>query len=691
MTPEGLKRESEVDRSQSISSLTGRKLDRIIIGIMAVVIAFLVIDRFLISDVQQMGSEPFSPESGKQASSVGEEKRGLTPAVPHHATVAVLPFVNMSGDASNEYFSDGLTETLLHMLAQLPDLQVAARTSSFAFKGQNKGIAEIASTLGVAHILEGSVQRAGERVRVTAQLIRADDGFHVWSQNYDRTLDDIFAIQDEIAGDVAGALGASLLGVSGKVLHGVSTKNTAAYDLYLQALEQQTIFSYGSLDRAEGFLKESLARDPQFIEAKLSLARNYILKLNTGLIDPSTAQSAVLPLLGQVNAQRPGDPLARALELWLVTDYWSEGATGEERRKAIEEMRTLLTRIPADTWVRERVASLMHNDLNKPEVALEVVQAGLMLDPLSPRLHEELGQIYLQLERYDEARVAFERSLQLGPDNPNIYSRMSDLEAEVGNLTAMLNWQRKAIEKDPRDHELVAQLASNFFLLSMTEEGNRWAERCYALAPQTPVCRSLQLKQAYANHDPEKRLELAKAMLKDDVGMRRWAFGSALFDYCDVMIDRSQAADAFAFIQSLYPSIADIENPPRSFKELTIRSAGVELKNWFAPPEETQRLLNLWLEQHASLGQEPFDEPDERIWLHLLRGELETAVEIALKEDLNEPIANDLYWQSRYATPMWRELAQVPEVAARLREKSREMDLLREEVRTALLAPEWNR
>jgi TolB-like protein len=118
----------------------------------------------------------------------------------------------MSGDANNEYFSDGLTETLLHMLAQIPELRVAARTSSFAFKGKDTGIKEISTALGVAHILEGSVQKAGNRVRVTAQLIRADDGFHVWSQNYDRTLEDIFAIQDEIAEDVADALGASLLG-----------------------------------------------------------------------------------------------------------------------------------------------------------------------------------------------------------------------------------------------------------------------------------------------------------------------------------------------------------------------------------------------------------------------------------------------------------------------------------------------
>ncbi len=180
MTPEGLKKEKDVDRSQSVTHQTGRKLDRMIIGIMAVVIAFLVLDRFVLKD-EGMQSGPDT------ASQVNGNKEKPAPTVEAGPSVAVLPFINMSGDANNEYFSDGLTETLLHMLAQLPELRVAARTSSFAFKGTNTGIEEISKTLGVAHVLEGSVQKAGNRVRITAQLIRANDGFHVWSQNYDRT------------------------------------------------------------------------------------------------------------------------------------------------------------------------------------------------------------------------------------------------------------------------------------------------------------------------------------------------------------------------------------------------------------------------------------------------------------------------------------------------------------------------
>ena len=190
LTPEGIKKETQVNRDTSITSKTGRKLDLITIVAVVVGIGFISFSSVIVP--------PPALETAETTA--------------HEASVAVLPFVNMSGNAENEYFSDGLTETLLHMLAQVPGLKVAARTSSFSFKEQPELTAsEIANILNVAHILEGSVQRAGDRVRITAQLIRADDGFHVWSENYDRTLDNIFDIQDEIAEKVGGALSESLL------------------------------------------------------------------------------------------------------------------------------------------------------------------------------------------------------------------------------------------------------------------------------------------------------------------------------------------------------------------------------------------------------------------------------------------------------------------------------------------------
>src|SRR6476620_5958908 len=196
-TPEGLKRESQIDPAQSIAAHTGKKLDRWIIAIMAIAIVLLLTNTFVWHKGAGLSADADSVPVMEQS-------------------IAVLPFVNMSSDKEQEYFSDGISEELLNLLAKIPQLQVTARTSSFSFKGKETGIPEIARALHVAHVLEGSVRKAGNSVRITAQLIKAGTGTHLWSQTYDRKLDDIFAIQDEIAADVVKQLKVTLLGAAPK-------------------------------------------------------------------------------------------------------------------------------------------------------------------------------------------------------------------------------------------------------------------------------------------------------------------------------------------------------------------------------------------------------------------------------------------------------------------------------------------
>jgi TolB-like protein len=201
MTPEGLKRESQIDRSHSITPQTGRKLDRVIIVFLALAVATLLLDRFLLTEA------PVREPAASSAVEAGPPP-AAPPSTPHSAklSVAVLPFLALSNGPDDGYFADGLTEEILNALAQLPELLVTARTSAFSFKGQDLPVQEIASTLGVAHIVEGSVRRAGERLRVTAQLIRAADGFHLWSENYDSTEEDTIAVQQDIAEKIALAM-----------------------------------------------------------------------------------------------------------------------------------------------------------------------------------------------------------------------------------------------------------------------------------------------------------------------------------------------------------------------------------------------------------------------------------------------------------------------------------------------------
>jgi TolB-like protein len=199
LTPEGVKREKDVDRSQSITSTTGKKLDRAIIGILVVAVALLLFDRFRVSE-PDTATGPADSTSEVQGTVQAETK----PVA--EKSVAVLPFIAMSSGPDDEYFADGLTEEILNALAQLPELLITARTSSFSFKGQDLPVQEIAEKLGVQHIVEGSVRRSGDRLRVTAQLVRAADGFHLWSQNYDSTSDDTIQVQEDIAEKIAVAM-----------------------------------------------------------------------------------------------------------------------------------------------------------------------------------------------------------------------------------------------------------------------------------------------------------------------------------------------------------------------------------------------------------------------------------------------------------------------------------------------------
>ena len=191
MTPEGLKREVEVDRTASITPHTGRKLDRLIIAGLVVAVAYFA----WTSQREPEPAEP-PPTETSVAAEIGPDER----------SIAVLPFVNMSSDEEQEWFADGLTEELLNSLARMPDLLVAARTSSFGYKGSTDSVQNIAKALGVAHVLEGSVRRGNDRLRITAQLIRASDGFHLWSETYDRSPDDVIAIQEDLAIEIARAL-----------------------------------------------------------------------------------------------------------------------------------------------------------------------------------------------------------------------------------------------------------------------------------------------------------------------------------------------------------------------------------------------------------------------------------------------------------------------------------------------------
>ena len=267
LTPQGLKRDEDVAPEQSITPQTGRRMDRMIIVVLVLALGYFAFDKFVLAPRR---------EAALVASAVPNESKSIINA----KSIAVLPFVNMSEDKANEYFSDGISEELLNLLAKIPQLQVTARTSSFSFKGKEIGIPEIARTLHVAHVLEGSVRKAGNSVRITAQLIKAGTDTHLWSQTYDRKLDDIFAIQDEIAADVVKQLKVTLLGAAPKA----RTTDPEAYALYLQAVQLGRQFTAEAFQQSDALYRKVLAIDPRYAPAWDGLARNFVNETGQGLL-----------------------------------------------------------------------------------------------------------------------------------------------------------------------------------------------------------------------------------------------------------------------------------------------------------------------------------------------------------------------------------------------------------------------
>jgi TolB-like protein len=290
LTPEGLKKTGEVDVTASVTGSTGKKINAVIITSLVVALVYFVWDRQQLIDAANGVAEPVAaideaPNPDADESNAPEPADETT---DKRRSIAVLPFVNMSSDAEQEWFADGLTEEILNSLARTPDLLVAARTSSFKFKGSGEDIPTIAESLGVEHVLEGSVRRSGDRLRVTAQLIRANDGFHLWSETFDRTMNDVIEIQEQVAIEIADALETAMDPEALARMVSTGTSSVPAYEAYLQGLAYTgsalvSTDGYQYVSARESFEK-AVAADPEFSLAHRQIAAFWNTQMSRTLI-----------------------------------------------------------------------------------------------------------------------------------------------------------------------------------------------------------------------------------------------------------------------------------------------------------------------------------------------------------------------------------------------------------------------
>jgi len=583
---------------------------------------------------------------------------------PSANSVAVLPFVNMSDDADNEYFSDGLTETLLHMLAQIPDLKVAARTSSFAFKGRNESVQKIARALEVDHVLEGSVQRAGDRVRVTAQLIRASDGFHVWSEVYDRTLDDIFAIQDEIAGKVGSALSASLLGENSEVsLAGITTADPDAYDLYLQAREARAKYSYGGLQEAEDLLKGALLIDPDFTDAKVELASSYVHQWETGLMDQRTAIGEIIAISEQALTDRPDDPVAKATSIYAKAMSLASKGDPNAFTDLVNELEAIVARAPAALEPRLLLVRA-YSSLKRFDDCLPILEGALTLDPFNPALHYEMGTAYMKLKRPDEARAALERSLELEPAQPNAYTNLGVLSLQAGDGVGYAGYFLKALAVDPKDHELPGMLAMFLYELGVVEVADEFRRRVLALSPTSTVAYQLEIARAKALGNTEASIAAARRAIEDDIENRRFAFGSAVQHLIRTGVQQGRVEEELAWLDEQNPGMFDVDAAQLPLK---LRSSqNLAFDGWinYLPNDEVQRRLDTLLTYIESLGVDPTENPNTHIGILLIRGQIDEAIELALESVFSESVAMHLDWRDTWLQPHYAKIAEDDRIQA---------------------------
>jgi adenylate cyclase len=402
VTPTGIKPSTEVDPQQSIARQTGRKLDRAIIAVLAVALLYFVADKFWIS--KRVATIPAATLAAPAAVTAP-----ASPAIPEKS-VAVLPFVDMSEKKDQEYFSDGMAEEIIDLLVKVPELRVPARTSSFYFKGKQTTIVDIAKALGVAYVLEGSVRKSGKTLRITAQLIKADAGFHVWSETFDRQLTDVFKVQDEIAGQVVKALKLSLL--AGALPPGNRTLNLEANDQYMQAVFFFNQSSKVGTIRAMNLLHRALELDPTFALAWAQLSRELAFQAEN-ILPKGESESA------RIEARRTAEK-AVALDPSLPEAYVALGRVymyydGDITKAAAEYGRALeLNPRSGDAMLQ---LGLVAGQQGRLDERVRLQEQALAMDPLNVNILDVLGNAYLAVGKPSVAETIFRRQLELSPQN----------------------------------------------------------------------------------------------------------------------------------------------------------------------------------------------------------------------------------------------------------------------------------
>ncbi len=508
ITPEGLRLEKDVDPAESITHVTGRRLDFIVISLLCAAVILFAYDKWWIGP-------------------------------PPEKSIAVLPFDNLSADPDQDYFSDGLSDTLIHVLAQVSDLKVTAKTSSFYFKGKNIDVGDIARELKVGTILEGSVQIVGDRVRVIAQLVNAGEGTHLWSKSFDRDLTDIFAVQDEIAQEVVKALMVTMLDAEEKRLAQRYQPTLEAYGELILGRQQMAKRTTGSLAAAEQHFKEAIELDPDYALAYVGLTNTIALQVHYAgrLMEESLESQQPLiekaldldPLSGEVYT-------ARAFFHWNRNDL---EAAEKDFLKAIELNPNYVT---AHHWY-----SNMLNQNGRFEEGLAQFRVAAELDPMAPIIQSELAWSTWHTGRVEEAMTLIRRNIEQNPEFPKSYSLMAGFQTALGHVGDAQRWIKEARKRNPQGPEIWEQECLGFLHLGEASFAENCANQLSEVHPEKiATVNTLRLLHLYRG-EWDAAIAAVKLLLELEAGYRGWTtfLADLKARQGDVHSARRLMADAF--------------------------------------------------------------------------------------------------------------------------------------------------
>jgi adenylate cyclase len=418
LTPQGLKRDEDVRPEESIAPQTGRRMNRMIIAVLVLALGYFVFDKFVLTPRREAAFAAVRPSAEPKSAANAK-------------SVAVLAFANLSDDKGSEYFSDGISEELLTVLQKIPGLHVAARTSAFSFKGKNATAQEIGQKLGVAHLVEGSVRKAGDVVRIAARLTQANTGEEQWSENYTRNLKDVFAVQTEIAQTIVEQLRGQLTGgasnpttkaeIQAEVRAAVKggTKNVEAHESYLQGRFFANRHSEKETDQARVAYQRAVELDPKFALAWAGLAQTHVWDCNYategGQKGFNEHLAAARDAVGRALALEPDLPDALYPKATIETNF------DYDWKGAAETLRKALALAPQDPALLMWAGNLAAARGEKTQ-SLEFNRRAVALDPVNAQAREFLASGLSVTGKQEEARAEYARAIELNPSAPNSYA-----------------------------------------------------------------------------------------------------------------------------------------------------------------------------------------------------------------------------------------------------------------------------